>query len=98
MSKLYKGNVKISEVTYQEVILTAQRKGYDKNGNNKYKIQVWIIKKDTSGLETGYLWAPVVKGYRKNKNDEYTIVSANLDLDVLIFIEDFEKVVNADNN
>jgi hypothetical protein len=95
MSKLYKGNVKTSDVHYQEVILTAQRNGNDINGNSKYKVQVWMIVKDDHNMESGTLWSPVVKGYRKNKYDEYTLVSSDLDHDVTRFIEAFEKTVRA---
>lgn len=97
-SKLYFANVYTNkEKTHEQaVIVTAQRKANDAYGNPMYRVQVWIKRDDALGLPIGNLWAPDVKGYRRLKDDSYTIQSYNIDMDVTYFMEAFEQAVQAD--
>ena len=97
MSHLYHFDVKTSENHSVPVMVTVQAKGYDLNGNVIQLVQVWAIHNNTplSLTSIGNVWSPNVKGYRRNKNDQYTIKSSNLDDDIYHFIKAFEKAVHS---
>lgn len=71
------------------ITVTAVRMANDINGNPRYKVHVW-----TSSFG-GNLWTPVVKGFRRTKDDGYVLKSVyDVEEDVDKFIETFQDSVN----
>jgi hypothetical protein len=86
--KEYKINGKTIEHT---IIVTAIRINNDYYGNPRHKITVWA--KHDNGQ--GSIWSPTVKGYRRNKDDSYTLNSTyNLPVDIGLFVDKFEESIN----
>lgn len=92
MSLCIQATVKTSETHSHTVMVTAIRINNDINGNPRYHAQVWAIHPDRNN--EGNIWAPIVKGYRKTKDDQYILNSVyNLKEDLYRFLESFENTV-----
>lgn len=77
------------KIAGRDVMVTAVRGDNDYYGNPKYSVQVWLM----NGENQGHLWSPDIKGYRKRKNDSYTLQAYNLEEDLNSFVKAFEKTI-----
>lgn len=76
------------------VIVTAIRTKNDVNGNPRYLAQVWVDRSESFGN----VWAPNVKGYRRNKDDQYSLQSYDIHSDIFQFLKAFEQSIQAAHN
>lgn len=69
------------------ITITAMRMSNDINGNPRHKIHVWS--------NSGTIWSPTVKGYRRSKDDSYVLKSTyNLEESMEQFVKVFEESIN----
>lgn len=84
-SKLMKTAIRTGETTQELITITAIRIQNDINGNQRYKLAVWVH---------DHQWTPKLKGYRTTKYGEYILHSVyNLDTQIESFIIAFETAV-----
>lgn len=100
MSTLFKSSIQSSKEHTVQVIVTTQRKGYTANGIPRHTIQVWMdrcpARSEILNTESaGKLWSPIIKGYRKNKQDQYIITSYNIEQDIEHFLAAFEMAIQS---